>query len=69
LEITAETDGYKDYFNLTIAVNAAQDQILSLSPNPASGTVEVQYQINPQRNKCFIESCFFFWKYKHHPPH
>lgn len=45
LEVISETDGYKDYFRLNIPVSATQDQLISLSPNPATNTVTAEYQI------------------------
>jgi hypothetical protein len=60
LEVIAEADGHKDYFKLTLSVNAAQDQIVSLSPNPATNTVTVQYQINNNASSASLNIASFF---------
>lgn len=46
LEVIAENDAHKDYFYYLVETHQNDDQIISLSPNPANSTVLVNYQIN-----------------------
>ena len=44
LEVTAEADGFKDYKE--VHVNLKPNRITGLSPNPASGMLNITYRIN-----------------------
>lgn len=45
LEVTANTDGFKDYDSVTVQINS--NVITNLSPNPASTNVTIDYYVNP----------------------
>lgn len=47
LEVTADTDGYKDYAQVNVTLPQPQlGSIVSLSPNPATGSVTVNYHVD-----------------------
>jgi hypothetical protein len=46
LEVIAENDAHKDYYYYLVESKQNDDQIISLSPNPASLNVLVNYQVN-----------------------
>src|SRR5690554_2668725 len=66
LEVISETDGHKDYFRLTIPVNATQDQLISLSPNPATNSVSAEYQIGQNATNASLIIIPFFGNAQNH---
>lgn len=50
LEVIAENDAHKDYYFYLVETQQNDNQILSLTPNPASTAVQVNYQVNNATN-------------------
>jgi hypothetical protein len=60
LEVTALEDGYRDYHHVYITVR--NNYIVSLSPNPASNNINVNYKIHQSANtaKLIVSNLFGF---------